>query len=382
MSPESEPIYDLIIALQEHCNGDWVSLAKNAGVSQHELQLVLQYFTQFLGNLGNYKGFGDVKFIPRCSSHTIAALAGQVSEAEIFYEQCKSALYADEGNPALMHFGFPGQGHMSNYYPDSPDITREEIEKVGELLGAKGILPENTRVRKTKGGNYEILIASGLSKPPPTGSDAGEVSTWELSPPFEGKKVSLVFGDHQEEMAKAAVHIKKAGLHAANDTQKEMMDEYSKSFATGSLKAFKESQKLWVKDKGPDVESNIGFIETYRDPVGLRGEWEGMVAMVNKERTQAFQKLVEAAPAAIPKLPWSKDFEKDEFSAPDFTSLEVLSFASSGIPAGVSILFRVLFLNVCRISSRKSCLDLLLHVSSFQPLPKGEMLTQNIDQYT
>ena len=59
--------------------------------------------------------------------------------------------------------------------------------------------------------------------------------------------------------------------------------------------------------------------------------------MVNKERTRAFQKLVEAAPAAIPKLPWSKDFEKDKFSAPDFTSLEVLSFASSGIPAGINI---------------------------------------------
>ena len=58
--------------------------------------------------------------------------------------------------------------------------------------------------------------------------------------------------------------------------------------------------------------------------------------MVNKERTRAFQKLVEAAPTAIPKLPWSKDFEKDEFSAPDFTSLEVLSFASSGIPAGIN----------------------------------------------
>lgn len=337
MSPESEPIYNLIIALHKHCNGDWASLAKDAGVGNDELQHVLQYFTQFLGNLGNYKGFGDVKFIPRCSSQTIAALAAKASVAEKFYEQCKSAIYADGGKPALMHFGFPGQGHMSTYYPESPNITREEIEKVGELLGAKGILPENTRVRKTKAGDYEVLIASALSKPPPEGSDVGEVTTWELSSPLEGKKVSLVFGDHQEEMAKIALHMKKAGLHAANDTQKTMMIAYAKSFGTGSLKAFKVSQKLWVKDQSPEVESNIGFIETYRDPAGIRGEWEGMVAMVNKERTRAFQNLVEAAPAAIPKLPWSKDFEKDEFSAPDFTSLEVLSFASSGIPAGINI---------------------------------------------
>ena len=248
VSPESESIYDLIIALYRQCNGDWASLAKEAGVPDSELQIFLQYSTQFLGNLGNYKGFGDVKFIPRCSPKTIAALAATSSLAGKSYEKCKSTLYIDESKPALAHFGFPSQGHMSTYYPASPDISREEIEKVGELLGAKGILPENTRVRKTGTGDYEVLIASALSKPPPEGSDAGGVTEWELGKPLEGKRVSLVFGDHQEEMAKIALQIKKAGLHAANERQKGMMDQYARSFGTGSLEAFKESQKLWVKD--------------------------------------------------------------------------------------------------------------------------------------
>ena len=115
------------------------------------------------------------------------------------------------------------------------------------------------------------------------------------------------------------------------------MEEYAASFGTGSMQSFLESQKLWVRNISPSVESNIGFIESYRDPAGVRAEWEGFVAMVNQERTRAFTKLVEAAPRMIPKLPWSKEFEKDKFVAPDFTSLEVLSFASSGIPAGINI---------------------------------------------
>lgn len=252
-----------------------------------------------------------------------------------------AAFYATTDQPAKMHLGFPDKGHMSMYYPDSPDITQDEIEQISAFMAEKKLLPENTRLKKTKDGNFQLLIASGLGKPPLEGGDAGSETVFELPGRLRGKELELVFGDHIEELAKIALHIKKAGLNAANDTQKRMMDEYAKSFGSGSLNAFKESQKLWVKDIGPMVETNIGFVETYRDPANVRAEWEGLVAMVNKERTDAFQKLVKAAPSMIPNLPWSQDFEKDKFSAPDFTSLEVLTFNGSGIPAGSSPLLRL-----------------------------------------
>ncbi|KAI2481718.1 Dipeptidyl-peptidase 3 [Pyrenophora tritici-repentis] len=311
-SPESEHIYDFIVALHKHAKGDYAALAKDTGLSKEEIAEYLNYSAQFLGNLGNYKSFGDSKFVPRLEPRQLKALATSSKDILSIYEKFKDAIYA--GNDVgKLHLGYPGAGHISTYYPDSPDITSEQISTVSDFLESKGLLPENTRVKKTKDG-YKVLIASASDNPSAEQRDLKE-SEWTMD---NGEKVKLVFGDYSKEMDTIAHHIEEAKK-------------------TGSLEAYKKSQKAWVQDKGPLVESDIGFIETYRDPHGIRGEWEGFVAMVNKERTRAFGKLVETAPQYIPLLPWDKSFEKDKFLSPDFTSLEVLTFAGSGIPAGINI---------------------------------------------
>ncbi|KAH6691279.1 dipeptidyl-peptidase [Plectosphaerella plurivora] len=337
VSPESENIYDFIISLHKASGGDWEGLAKKAGVDETQLNHFFSYAAQFLGNSGNYKSFGDSKFIPRADESTFAALAATDPTADKFYKATNGAIFSSD-KPGLLHLGFPDKGHMTTYYPDSADITQEEVEAAAAWMAKKGLLPENTRLRKTADGAFEILIASAIDKAPTEGSDIGKDTVFKVEDgPLSGKTISLVFGDYATEMKAAAAYIAKAGENADNENQAAMHKAYNKSFHDGSLLAFKDSQRAWIRDKGPAVESNIGFIETYRDPAGIRGEWEGFAAVVNQERTRAFGGLVSSAPSLIPLLPWDSQFEKDKFLSPDFTSLEVLTFAGSGIPAGINI---------------------------------------------
>ncbi len=95
--------------------------------------------------------------------------------------------------------------------------------------------------------------------------------------------------------------------------------------------------RYWVADKQPVVETHAGFIETYVDPQGKRAEWESFVMLTNKKSSLKMLKLISEAPKIISLLPWSKEFEKDVFPKPDYTNLDVLSFASSDVPIGINL---------------------------------------------
>ncbi|KKA30757.1 hypothetical protein TD95_002600 [Thielaviopsis punctulata] len=337
ISPESEPIYDFIISLHKTCNGDWKALAAKTGVDEAGLNAFLQYAGMFLGNNGNYKSFGDSKFVPRCDESVFAALATASPEAEGFYKATKGAIFSSD-KQSMMHLGYPDAGHMTTYYPDSSTITKDEIDAVSAWMEKKGLLPENTRLVKTPEGAFEILIASAVKEIPATGGDIGTDTQFTIEGGLlDGKTIKLVYGDYAAEMKLASDYMAKALENISNYNQYKMNEAYVKSFNSGSLLDFKDSQRFWIRDKQPMVECNVGFIETYRDPAGVRGEWEGFAAIVNQERTRAFGELVDSAPKLIPILPWSAEFEKDKFLSPDFTSLEVLTFAGSGIPAGINI---------------------------------------------
>jgi len=139
VSPESEPIFDFILALHHTANGDWYSLKFKADISDEDIHSVLEYTTQFLGNIGNYKSFGDSKFVPRCREKVFKALAATSPDAQRCYEATKGAIFSSN-DTGIMHLGYPQDGHLSNYYVGSKGITKAEIDAVGVWMAKKGLL--------------------------------------------------------------------------------------------------------------------------------------------------------------------------------------------------------------------------------------------------
>jgi dipeptidyl-peptidase-3 len=214
--------------------------------------------------------------------------------------------------------GYPSGTTQSTYYLGD-GITEQDIAIVSRVLEQNSIFPENTRVRKNENGkDFDVLLASVQS---------GDVSqTFPL--PDEKGHIRLVRGDHSAELERVCTELAEAIKYAANSEQKDFIHAYIESFRTGSLDTYRESQRIWVRDRAPRVENIFGFVEPYRDPHGIRSEFEALVAIADVDETRILAKLVENSTNFIRRLPWAAPendgkgpFEKNLFEPPDFSSI-------------------------------------------------------------
>ncbi|MCA0445267.1 MAG: dipeptidyl peptidase 3 [Bacteroidetes bacterium] len=85
--------------------------------------------------------------------------------------------------------------------------------------------------------------------------------------------------------------LEKAEPVAENENQKEVISKLIKFYKTGSLAMFDEYNIAWVRDTQSLVDFVNGFIETYNDPMGMRGSFESMVSFKNLEASKRIEAI-------------------------------------------------------------------------------------------
>ncbi|KAG6909722.1 hypothetical protein DXG01_015924 [Tephrocybe rancida] len=330
-TPQASDLYDLLILTFSTPNGtlaDLPALQQQAGLTAEEWDDLLQYTTQVLSNLVNFKTFGFTKILPRVSASKFEAVVkySQNSQKALqLWKDLEEHIYALAPVPSLF-IGKRSLGHVSNYYLGQP-VTDEDVATVQAAAENLGIDILNTRVVKNGPDDFTLLVSSANTQPP--ASHIVDHGSSKAS-------LKVEYGDFSGPLQAVVDALQEAKTFTANENQTAMIEGYIKSFQTGSIQDHKDASKHWVKDVGPVVESYIGFIETYVDPYGGRAEWEGFTAIVNKQLSAKYEILVNNAPEYIKVLPWGPDFEVEVFRKPDFTALEVVSFATGGIPVGIN----------------------------------------------
>ncbi|KAI0096976.1 dipeptidyl peptidase III [Nemania sp. FL0031] len=336
-SPESEGIFEFILELHKSCGGSWDRFL-GLGITQIDLDTWLSFAGMFLSSLGNYFGDGDHKVIPDISENTLRNMAKISPEASAKLERIVTPMMSTQ--PSSL--GYPSEMCQSGYYPGDGKITEEEIAAVSNMMQAKKMAPENTRLlkrtvcripEKYSFDVFEILQASA-DKDPET-RFLGDISVGAERP----AKVFLRRGDHSTEMTKICDELTGALQHAATNAQRTTISQLINSFRTGDYKAFCDAHKIWVTDKSPQVEHCIGFLFGYRDPHGIRGEWHAVAGIARPEETGKIRRVVEMSTEIIRTLPWAVPdenngkgpFEPSELDAPDFEVIHVLAFASSTV---------------------------------------------------
>nr|CAD7401438.1 unnamed protein product [Timema poppensis] len=203
-SPESPLIFSLLTKV--FSNEPIDELKKAAlikGFSEDNFTAFLVYSSVFFSNSGNYKGFGDTKFVPNLP----------VDQLEVLLKTSKAWNSEPE---ALQSLWDRVKGPLYSLSEREKQLSYPDKIRLAAIETSPDVIPEAD---------------------------------------FKGSKFVVTKGDYSPIMKLLVQHLGKAKEHAANDFEKKMLDHYQKSFTTGSLDAHKDGSRQWIKNKDPIIET-------------------------------------------------------------------------------------------------------------------------------
>lgn len=142
-----------------------------------------------------------------------------------------------------------------------------------------------------------------------------------------------VGGLYSKAITKIVYWLKKASNVAENEAQKAYIDKLIEFYTTGSLKTFDDYSIMWAEETKSTVDFINGFIESYGDPLGMTGSWEGMVNFKNKDASHRTQLISENAQWFEDHSPVDQRFKKANVKGVSAKVITAAILAGDSYPA-------------------------------------------------
>ncbi len=126
------------------------------------------------------------------------------------------------------------------------------------------------------------------------------------------EKVWKLDGMYHKAIERIIGWLDKAASVAENDHQKDIINTLIEFYKSGDLKAYDDYSVKWVQDIDSRVDFINGFIETYTDPLGMKGSWESLVNFKSIEASERTMIISDNAQWFEDNSPIDDRFKKEE----------------------------------------------------------------------
>ena len=154
------------------------------------------------------------------------------------------------------------------------------------------------------------------------------------------EQVYKVGGMYSDAIVLIVDRLTKAAKYAENDAQRKVIESLISYYKTGDLRIFDEYSILWVNDTNSQVDFINGFIESYGDPLGMKGAWESIVNFKNIEASRRTEIISDNAQWFEDNAPTDPRFRKEEVkgvSAKVITAAILAGDAYPATPIGINL---------------------------------------------
>ena len=242
------------------------------------------YTKRFFFSNGLHHHYGEKKFFPDCPKEYFKALFENSDVLNYCLKEGTATHSAWKTTDAYINF------ILNEIYDENIAPVRRDNATDKDIVKSSAVnFYEN--VTRSEAEDYYNAMDIDTVRPISLGINSKLVKE-------DGKLKEIVWkqgGMYSKYIEKITEWLEKAKQFAENDAQIKYTDKLIEFYKTGDLKTWDEYNILWSQDTKSTCDYINGFIETYNDPLGMKGTWEAMVNYKDISATKRTQTICENA---------------------------------------------------------------------------------------